>query len=207
MKNNLIKGLVFLFTMTCAGLTHAQDQQPSANAETQVLSQMTAEEAAKMRIELENFKRILDGKPIEKVEEKKKETTMANVADKALGLFEGMVATVSDSLKKIAPEVWRIMIKQQYANAAQYITMPFVMLIVALVTFFSFRKKAEHNANDGYSEEQAKSIANFFLRAFPIASGVWLAIAIGINVPLLINPEYYAIKDLLTLITDPKSAP
>ena len=166
---------------------------------------ITPEDASKMREQISALTAALDGKPPPpKATEKK---TMADVADKALDkgieLFTGVVGTVGDALKKIAPDVWRIMIKKQYADAACYIGVPLFMMIVFHMIGkrgkIWFRQIADRT---GRHDDETACQTWDVLRAVAMTFvGVWLAIALGYSLQLLINPEYYAVKDLLQLVT------
>ena len=59
--------------------------------------------------------------------------TMAEVADKAVDIVNRMVVSAVESIQKVAPDVWRIMIKQQYARAAGDLMVPAGLLITVLV--------------------------------------------------------------------------
>ncbi len=175
-----------------------------AHADTPVVAQMSPEEVAQLRKQVNELQKVLGDK---KTDEGTKETTMPDVADKALSLFSGAVGQVSDVIKKIAPEVWRIMIKQQYANAAMYVLVPLGLLLSSLVVLLSFRKKLEKPADEGRYDGEGRVFLAVMLRIIPACCGVWLAIALGVSAPRVINPEYYAIKDLLVLVSNPTDAP
>src|SRR5687767_4312518 len=49
---------------------------------------------------------------------------MADVADKVVDLGARAIAQAAGTVQKVAPEVWRIMIRQQYAKAAGLLVVP-----------------------------------------------------------------------------------
>lgn len=141
--------------------------------------------------------------------------TMATVADKALDMVGGAVATLSSNLQKVAPYVWRIMIKQQYAKAVNGIIVPLGLLFATVVFTLVMRKLwdpkailieeavSSHNKGD---VEIAKYIFRSVVPGALIAIfTLWFFIDLGDSIKLLINPEYYAIKDILQMVTNPAS--
>src|SRR3990170_1605712 len=76
-----------------------QTPEPSSSA----AAPMAVEQAAKLREQAKQFSTAL-GNPPSKEEQHK---NVGDVADKALDIFSGMIGAVSESLKKVAPEVWR----------------------------------------------------------------------------------------------------
>lgn len=124
----------------------AYAQAPATSAP--VAQALSPEDMIKIRDQLKTLSQAM-GNPVATAtaETKKDEKedpnhkTVGDVADKALGLFTNAIGTLSESLKKIAPEVWRIMIRQQYASAAADLITPFGLLSLALIFYFSFRKK------------------------------------------------------------------
>ena len=61
--------------------------------------------------------------------EAESEKTMVDVADKALGLASGALGRVAEGLQVIAPEIMRIMIRQQYARAIGDLIAPVFCLL------------------------------------------------------------------------------
>lgn len=101
-------------------VTNGFSVQTVASPEKTKEQAITPEDAKKVREEVKKLGEIFGVKAEEKGEKKegqKKEVTMASVADKALDLMTQSVATISAAIQKVAPEIWRIMIKQQYAKA------------------------------------------------------------------------------------------
>lgn len=194
---------VLLFTVSSLVCFPALADDPAPPA-----TSITPEEAAKIRQQIEDLSKAL-GNPTPKSEPKTedKTKTMEQVADKALDLFSGMIGTVSETLKKVAPEVWRIMIRQQYAKAATELLTPLLLLIGALITYFSLRAKVIPKSGDSYDMDGFKNCCRAIMIAAPIIFGIWLAINVSDSAGYLINPEYYALKDLLLIVTNPQQAP
>lgn len=131
--------------------------------------------------------------------------TMGDAADKALDMLGGAVGTVADTLKKIGPEVWRIMIIQQYANAARSLAGPIFALIASLIVFFAARKGLTIKEDEkSYSQDDWRGFKHFLKGVTwfaPCLCALIVAINLSEAVAMLINPEYYALKDLLGLLT------
>jgi ABC-type uncharacterized transport system permease subunit len=135
--------------------------------------------------------------------------SMGDVADKALDMLGGAVGTVSETLKKLGPEVWRIMIIQQYANAARMIVGPLFALIASIIIYFSLRKattpivtdRSKNIDGDSDDMETFKKVMRFITYIVPCICALIVAIQLSDAIAMLINPEYYALKDLLGLMT------
>jgi hypothetical protein len=140
------------------------------------------------------------------------EKTMADVADRALDMTENMVGQLSETFQRIAPDVWRIMYKQQYAKAFSMLIPPLVWLVVCLsVNLFGTQLWITQGRLDQLEKDGSKDDHLFYwairLFGFQIAPGaiavataLFNASSAGEVVRLLVNPEYYAIRDLLQMI-------
>lgn len=132
--------------------------------------------------------------------------TVADVLDKGIDLFAGYVTSVSDMIQKIAPDVWRIMIRQQYAKAFAGLLVPFGMLFIGLLYHKLSKKWFKLGPEDKLLnfEDDDSSGRSVFVTIIPtiwcIIFGIWFANRLADAVQILINPEYYALKDLLSMI-------
>jgi len=132
---------------------------------------------------------------------------MADVADKAVDMASKMVAQTAEQLQKVAPDVWRIMIKQQYAKAISDVIVP-VFLFLLTICYFKIAKKywklEEASKVAGDSEFSEKDMCFVLVHFLPFIAGFvtagWMAVRISYSVLYLINPEYYAIRDMLMMI-------
>lgn len=153
-----------------------------------------------------------------------KKSTVADVANKALDMMGSAVAAVSSNLQKIAPHVWRIMIKQQYAKAAYEVAMPAclffggLIFVVVMRTLWKpvltlkdekedMRYKNSTDWNNSDTEKVKYAFRSVVPAVYLVIIGIWLGCSIGTSVKYVINPEYYAVKDILTLVTNPSQAP
>lgn len=127
---------------------------------------------------------------------------MAEVADRALSILSGYVGVVAETMKKVAPEVWRIMVRQQYANAIAGPFVPFALImfvaIYAVVTARWWDKtKVEPRSDEAVARVWLVHVIPF---ALFIVFGIWTSIRLSYSVQMLINPEYYAFRDLVHIL-------
>lgn len=116
-----------------------------------------------------------------------------------IDLTEKGLTQVATQLGTTLPQLWEIMIKQQYVEAFQM----FGVLIVSSISsyfFISKMLKAIKEEGEGMEVNEAK---DFILMVGAAVSGMFLLLGIlgsfeGIG--QLINPEYYAIKDIVSQI-------
>lgn len=149
-------------------------------------------------------------------------TTMAKVADKALDMVNSLVASAAVTLNKVAPEVWRIMIRQQYANAISGPLLPFGILVLAGLWCYITKRmwpkpqppdSPPEKASDIEMQEYKVRYSSYqdlrgtrfvFTSIIPFAAlcffGTWLVIEMRDSIKILINPQYYAFRDLLNIL-------
>ncbi|MBI1956883.1 MAG: hypothetical protein HYS44_00260 [Candidatus Niyogibacteria bacterium] len=130
---------------------------------------------------------------------------MADVADRALSILSGYIGVAAAAVEKAAPEVWRVMIRQQYANAIFWPTIPAGLLLITLGYCAILKRiwpKIENPTTD--AEKEDMNWRGGLSTAVPFIGGlvfsVWLVIAVGLSIKVFINPEYYAFRDLLQLL-------
>jgi len=139
-----------------------------------------------------------------------KPPTMAEVADKALDMVGNAVGTIAGIVQKVAPEVWEIMVRQQYAAAFGMLVGPFLFLcltaIYTLIVKRYWKKWPEYGEEDYFSKEwlSAKGYRATLTSGIPgILALIFtcvLAYRIGDALPMLINAKYYAVRDLLQML-------
>lgn len=181
--------LALLFVCCLTGLGAAENESASEQP-------LRPEEIKKIREEVANIYRALSPETLEI----KAGKNMADVADRALSLLSSSLGTVSQMMQKVAPEVWRVMIRQQYAAAVGEPLRPLLLFFVALVLGLFLKKFWVYDPND-----PDQCIVNLiFAKILPIGGGmafaVWFAIVSCNSVQMLINPEYYAFRDLLRIV-------
>lgn len=198
--------VVFLAIMSVMPMNQLFAQQDPNQTTQQALS---PQDTQKLRDDINLLKEVFGvGQPAQNKEQNvQPKKTMADVADRALDMVGSLVASTASTLQKVAPDVWRIMIRQQYAKIASWLTIPWGVLIVTLV-YARYAKPRLAEWAKGRSED-ARTTSAAFGSVIPtvicFASGVVGIIYLGRSMRILINPEYYAIRDLLALVMGPGS--
>lgn len=176
-------------------------QTPGGNPS---LTALPAPEAEVLRGELHALARAVGVDPVPAPAAEAPEKNMAEVADKALDLATGTVGRMAETLQKVAPDIWRIMIRQQYARVAGDLLTPtllFVALLVAgcVLTAATKRRWAKDPRGDNELTFAFTVFSVIAWIVFAICTCI-LAIEGGDAVKRLINPEYYAIRDLVLVL-------
>jgi uncharacterized membrane protein YdbT with pleckstrin-like domain len=138
--------------------------------------------------------------------------TMADVANKGLDMVKGFVVALSSTLEKVAPQVWRVMVRQQYAKAISMLILPWGFLLLIIFYLVIIKKiwktpktKADLEDETLHIEDGPDIIPRRWLTIYiPFLAGI-IVVIVGLfslsdALLYLINPEYYAIKDLLEMI-------
>jgi hypothetical protein len=183
------------------------------NASNEAASALSVDDAEKLRQQMKALASLLSAKvPQDSVHNAgvKSSKTVGDALDKALDLVSGSVATIAAGVEKVAPHVWRIMIVQQYANAVGDLLLPLGLFILVVVYYRVIGKKwikptkPDGTDNYGYQNFGPNFAWWTFSRVLPIffglIFGIWGMANISGSVKMLINPEYYAIKDLIAII-------
>jgi hypothetical protein len=144
----------------------------------------------------------------------KEHKTAADIADKALGSLSSTVSNIEGVVKQAAPQVWRIMIKQQYNKAIAGLILPFTFLFLCvlfkIIISLSWKKYTPDQIKEMIritktSDNHGLQIA--FRTVIPLIlialSSLTFFGYTASSVQLMINPEYYAIHDTVNLVLHP----
>ena len=117
--------------------------------------------------------------------------------DKMTTSVTTVVTTLSDAVKQVAPEVWRIMIRQQYAIALSFL-LPLLLVIAAL--FYARKKLTDWKKTHECYHDCAclMPVVAWWVVAAIILIIVYTSVVD--NIPRVINPEYFAIKELVSFV-------
>ncbi|MBI4142653.1 hypothetical protein HY480_02140 [Candidatus Uhrbacteria bacterium] len=122
---------------------------------------------------------------------------LADALASALDPATGVVAQAAARIEVVAPDVWRIMIRQQYAKAVAALVLPWGIVLVALlyaIIVSAWWPHTPHAGDDRF----------FFVRFVPFVVGlggcIWGCFALSKVAKFIVNPAYYAIQDLLLLL-------
>lgn len=104
-----------------------------------------------------------------------------------------IVEQLSKVIGKIAPEVWRIMLQQQFSEAIMYSIYSFICLSAIIVGSIVISKCIKHLGED--------ASFGLFLAMLSVVGASFVGFLMSIQdfVYHLINPEYQAIMDLISL--------
>ncbi|MFA6407291.1 MAG: hypothetical protein WCV80_01120 [Candidatus Paceibacterota bacterium] len=211
MKRSFVVLMAFLVILS-TGLVFAQ--KSAVRSDSSISQAMTPEEAKKIRESVIALGELFgvnqnsqqqNQQPVQQQNQQQGSgKTVADVADKALDLLAKGITTIAENLEKTAPFVWKVMIKQQYANAIANLIVPW-SLFFGVVTYMSISRKMFKKSDreiDGKIDWDSGRV--WVVSAIPtillIIFGTWGFNRLSDSIQLLINPEYYAIRDLLRMI-------
>ena len=110
------------------------------------------------------------------------------------------VGKITEVISSIAPEAWRIMIRQQYVEVG---AMVFGFIVCLVYLFIAHKKipKVKKNSDDApYSDDGWTFL--LILMWIIVVIAILVIIPLGTNLILhLINPEYYALQALMQLVS------
>lgn len=121
------------------------------------------------------------------------------VAKKVLDTLAGFASSISQTLKEVAPEVWRIMIRQQYAEAASDILTVVICSVAAIFIYKEAKKAWTKSENAPYDSDDGWQILSVVCYCATLILFIMAAFEAISAAKMLINPEYYAIKELMNL--------
>jgi hypothetical protein len=115
-----------------------------------------------------------------------------DVVNRSLDLLESFAGVASARMNEITPEVWRIMSRQQYITGARYCLVPVALIILGLVVvLLTFRRKGR--------DPRDRTTARYLSVTLLIIIFITAIFLISHGVGLMLNPEYYVIRDILQM--------
>ena len=144
-------------------------------------------------------------KPAAQPSQSPEHKTAADVAEHALTLFSGALAQVAASIEKVAPELFRVMVRQQYAKAATNLVAPLGAIIITLLAGWFLRRiwTLPKDGDDDYVAYNV--IARVAPVVLALCFGIWFVVNLSDSAGYVLNPEFYAVKDLVTMVLNPGS--
>lgn len=100
--------------------------------------------------------------------------------------IETLILELIDTIKTLAPEVFNILVKKQFTDGIILLAVGIILLVVSCRFIYIISK----------DENNDKSFV-----VFPIITLIIGFICFFNGITITINPEYYAIKDLIRLLT------
>lgn len=204
-RSTLFKAFLFFAVATVFGLfcmpvlyTQAEKEKTDAEIIDEAFSKNAS--ANKLKKEVGLLQKVF-GIEKESPDNSKGGKKIADVADDALQLTKSLVVSISETLQKVAPNVWRIMIKQQYVKAAYRTIIPWGICLIFFIYFRTVQKRWV--IKTGASQDE-RSCRLAFATIVPVVgclgSGIAGVLCVASAFTLVVNPEFYAIKDLLLII-------
>jgi len=160
-------------------------------------------DTAQLRAQVQALAEALGVKQAAPPEEKQR--TAVDVADRALDMFGSAVASVASQIEQHAPLLWKVMVKQQYAKAVADVIPSLGWILVALLAHFVVRRKWQKPSDN--TEEGLQFLWHFVTWVVPLALGIIgvssFVVSASDSVKFVINPEYYAVRDILLMVMNP----
>jgi hypothetical protein len=119
--------------------------------------------------------------------------TVTGVIERALDMVERFAVRAGEIMERIAPDAWRIMIRQQYVKGVQRIALSLGFLFIALICWLRTKNLAVDDNDGGFTFLWYRGIPVLCLIIGAIAFVICLSDALC----FWINPEYYAIREIL----------
>jgi hypothetical protein len=204
-----------MYTMCLAALLAVTSPAPSpdSNADTVVFSEKDRADALAA---LKSIASKLETPPPAPTADGKAAPTksMADVADKALEMSAKYIAQIAGLMEKAAPRVWKVMIVQQYAKGIAGILAPFGCILLMVIMIFASRKAWHEPVTNKHQGDKAIPVVDYDCDEYTarqiitlilpmiltLLFGFWFALNLVDSAMYLINPEYYAVKDLFKLL-------
>lgn len=197
--------VLVVFLTCCPAVGNALTQGDIEPGETQgstTAATLSSEERARIQADMHVLARALgvEGAPLP--EPLKTEKTIAEASDRALSLLEKSVSSVAAGVEKVAPQVWRVAIRQQYAKAIAPLIAPFGWFLgLSILALVLYRKgHAWFHSKDAWNESPGPLAALLGLGALMIIPGGVLLDRLTDSALYLINPEWYALADLIRVL-------
>ena len=121
------------------------------------------------------------------------ELTTTNVSEKVFEIIDALAAQLG-----VAKEfVWALLVRQQYVEAAQ-LAIGVICCVVALVYTIPICSKG---FNEKYTTGDADAAAAIIGLFVSVGASIYILCGSIACVGRLLNPEYYALKDILNMVT------
>lgn len=205
----LIAG-AFLLSLTGTSLAQAPASGPEPSTASQAISPADAQKLRDDMAALAAAMGVSPTSPPDAARNAESSKSPADVADRALNMVQGLVAQVSTSLEAVAPKVWGIMVRQQYAKAIFMILTP-LLLFLGFLGFYKFgakmalKHKDDRPTGGEFDYQFCAGAVQVISFAVMVVMTIWFSINMSDSAKYAINPEYYAVRDILVMITNPGS--
>jgi hypothetical protein len=129
---------------------------------------------------------------------------MADVADKALDFSVKYIGQAAAIVEKAAPHVWAVMIRQQYAKALGEVTVPFLWIAMVIIATAVVRHSWRVDVEATSDEQAGRVVVTLVIPVIAcLFAGGFFIYDLANSIMYIINPEYYAIRDLVQILLHP----
>lgn len=195
------QALALILCLLTGGVAQAQGASVTATAG------MSQEDTKKLSESLSRLADAMNG-----AQQKRQATgtqagmSMAEVADKALEMAGTAIAQTVEQLENVAPTVWRVMVRQQYAKAIGDLIPAWGLCLLFLIATTTLRSKQKKDWetegwNQSNDEEGVHGAILVIGGLLMVLSGTFGIYALADSVKYFVNPEFYALKDLILILT------
>ena len=105
------------------------------------------------------------------------------------------IETLASSMGVAAEHVYGVLVRQQFAEGITLtVLLPVILVVLGLILRFCIKKQNENYNDDGYM------VATVLLGIF---TGLLLVVSLFVipeSIMKMINPEYYAIKEIMDVL-------
>lgn len=116
-----------------------------------------------------------------------------DAVNEVVSKVESYIGIIAEKFNAIAPEVWEILIKQQHIEFFCWLAHLPIFVLMWILVIFLFKKYFK-TEDDGW--QTGAVICSIIFGIITIIYLGWF----GEVLPRLLNPEYYAIKEILSSI-------
>jgi hypothetical protein len=119
--------------------------------------------------------------------------TTKEIADKVLDMTKAGVVEVWQKIQQIAPELWKMVVRQVVINGVEYFIGAFFALVLLIFGIWAMKHALSDKVRDGEGY--------FVTGMFSFLIGIVLFPTFLINgLDLVLNPSYWALKDVLEIV-------
>lgn len=212
---------IFFFCVATFAQTPSQSQPAQPSTASSILDRLKDPQQAK---QLQQALDILQQVANAKAENTKGDghATVGDALDKGLDMAKETVVYLAGKIEQVAPQLWRVLVVQQYVKGATSLINPLGFLLVILLYRRLLLKWWKPQPGDDDPKERAfteavgedeipfptrKGWRGLLSIAVPLAmlviGGIWFCSSITDAAGYFINPNYYALKDIITLVKNP----
>ncbi len=216
--------LIFTLAVAAFGLPAFAQSAPQANsAQPSTTGIIDRLKDPDQRKQLEQALDILQKAANDQAQDAKSgdHKTVGDALDKGLDMAKETVVYLAGKIEQVAPQLWRVLVIQQYVKGATLLIQPIGFLFLVWIYRRLLLKWWRPSPSDDNPEERLidpggadeipwpthKGWRGTLTIAVPlvaiIVGGIWFYTAFTNAAGYFINPNYYALKDIIQLVRNP----